>query len=410
MRMRRYVAIAVVALLPLPALAATSQRMQLRAGISVLWNGPHIDQASGDETFEYELKILEHGERLRIGFDHPQVGDVFQVTLDAPGDERPASFTVGPGIYSEERLFQNPALGTWNIRVTAQNVTDSAFRMRAKLEAHAPKLRARNGKLLPNLQILPPHDASFLTPVTNGSGDVDPMGVPGGTGCHAEEHEQDGAVHCMRFGYGVRNTGSGPMDLSYKGSDPVERDLFQRILLEDGGSVTRSAGKAVFHESHGHWHHADAVGLRIYRVTDTESGEMEPAGDKRTKGFAHRNELLRDWDRFYPTFSIFGFGLRPGWADIYEWDRPGNYVDFGLNGDGNYVVRMWADPVDGILEMNERDNLGYTYMKVEGTTVELLEAGRGSDPWDRCKIVVGFGGYPDPRQPRRPSRCPPDTA
>ncbi|HEY7876226.1 MAG TPA: hypothetical protein VIG64_14015, partial [Actinomycetota bacterium] len=140
-----------------------------------------------------------------------------------------------------------------------------------------------------------------------------------------------------------------------------------------------------------------------------DKGGLEAVTEKRSKGFAHRNELLRDWDHFYPTLTLRGFGLRPGWADIYEWDRPGNYIDFGVNGDGYYVVRMWADPVDGILETNDRDNVGYTFMKVEGTTVELIEAGRGRDPWDPCKIVVGFGGFPDPPRTRRPSGCPPDT-
>ena len=136
---------------------------------------------------------------------------------------------------------------------------------------------------------------------------------------------------------------------------------------------------------------------------------MEAMGAKRSKGFAHRNELLREWNRFYPTMNVRGFGLRPGWADIYEWDRPGNYIDFGVNGDGHYVVRMWADPVDGVVEINERDNVGYTYLKVAGETVELLEAGRGRDPWDPCKIVVGFGGFPDPKPSPRPARCAPDT-
>lgn len=138
-------------------------------------------------------------------------------------------------------------------------------------------------------------------------------------------------------------------------------------------------------------------------------GELEPASTRRRKGFAHRDELLREWRRFYPTWRRFGFGLLAGWSDIYEWDRPGNYVDFGTNDDGFYVIRMWADPGDGIREANERDNAGYTYLKVTGSDVELIEAGRGKHPWDPCKIVVGFGGHPDPARDPRPASCPPDT-
>ena len=68
-----------------------------------------------------------------------------------------------------------------------------------------------------------------------------------------------------------------------------------------------------------------------------------------------------------------------------------------------------ADPVNGILESNEADNHGYTYLEIAGNKVEVLEVGRGRDPWDRCKIVMGEGGHPDPAQPKRPADCPKDT-
>ncbi len=63
----------------------------------------------------------------------------------------------------------------------------------------------------------------------------------------------------------------------------------------------------------------------------------------------------------------------------------------------------------GVLESNKRDNVGYTYFKVTGDEVKLIESGRGTDPWDPCKIVVGFGGHPDPKARQRPDRCPADT-
>ena len=266
--------------------------------------------------------------------------------------------------------------------------------------------------MLPNLQILPPHDANFNFPISNGTNGGEPLflDLGGAASCHPEEHIEDQAVRCLRFAYGVKNTGDGPMDLSYTGSaSDLERPLFQRVYRADGTSFSREAGLAVFHKTHGHYHHSEAVGLQLFKVADREKGTLEAASAKRTKGFAHRNELLREWDRFYPTPTMSGFGLLPGWADIYEWDRPGNYIDFGLNGDGFYVARLKADPVNGILESNERDNTGYTYMKITGSEVKLLEAGRGSDPWDPCKIEVGFGGHPDPKRTPRPDSCPKDT-
>lgn len=383
----------------------------LDAGGSVFWEGPRVERSSG-ETWSYRIDVAEPAYRLRIAIDHPEIGDVFNVRITTPQGEQ-LSMSPGTGLYSAESLIEDPGVGKWKVDVEAVDVTDSAFRMRAKLEARPPSLGVRSGPVLPNLQVLPPHDASFLFPLTNGSTDGAPTGVDlgGAEGCHPEEHIEDGAVRCLRFAFGVRNTGLGPMELVLGPGLPFQdRELFQRIHRVDNTYLERQAGRARYHKSHSHYHHDAAIGLRLFRVLDAKKGRIQAAGSMRTKGFAHREELLRDWERFYPNWNPFGFGLRAGWADIYEWDRPGNHIDFGLNGDGLYVIRMWADPVKWILESNEKDNLAYTYLKVDGDEVSILEAGRGKDPWDRCKIVVGLGGYPDPKiKKARPSDCPPDS-
>lgn len=385
----------------------------LQRGGSLFWTGPHIESSSGTscdsaECWDYTFDVGPGGTRLRVAVDHPELQDVFEVTVFGPGGRAMGTFGPGTDIYSQEAFFYDPDPGIWRLEVRAENVTDSAFRVRAKLEVGEPNLGKR--AVLPNLQILPPHDASFMTPITNGAAGGQSVGVNlVAGGCHAEEHAEDGAVRCLRFSYGVRNTGLGPMDLQLGAGNQLERELIQRIHRGNGTFFDRPAGVAVWHKTHAHHHHHNAIGLRLYQVTDRKAGKLEPASDKRMKGFAHRNELLRDWDHFYPTWTMSGFGLLPGWSDIYEWDRPGNYINFGLNGDGYYVVRMWADPVKGVLESNERDNTGYTYLKVTGGEVELIEAGRGTDPWDRCKILVGFGGHPDPPRGPRPASCSPDT-
>lgn len=382
----------------------------LRADDSVFWDGP-LSSTSSEESWVYKLNVTERAFRLRIGIDHPEVGDVYSVVITSPSGDVLPTFSPGSGLYSAEAFVRDPEIGKWDITVRADEVSDSAFRMRAKLEA--TRYRLRSGPILPNLQVLPPHLPSFLMPITNGSTDDDPTGVDvgGRESCHPEEHAEDGAIRCLRFGFGVRNTGNGPLHLIVgPGIELQDRQLIQRIEYGDGSHVDRPAGQAKFHKTHGHYHHDAAIGLRLYRDTATGAERLQPAGPLRTKGFAHREELLRDWEQFYPTWDPVPFGLRAGWADIYEWDRPGNYIDLGLNPDGRYVIRMWADPVEQILESNEKDNVAYAYLEVKGSSAELLEVGRGRDPWDRCKIIVGPGGYPDPkRNDARPGNCPPDT-
>lgn len=417
MRTRLVVALAVAGLLlsAAGAVATTKPGYILPPGKALFFTGPLVEASSGTSCdaascFTYIFETTGPGKRLRVGLDKPEIGDTFSAQVTDPeGDTR--TLTVQPDLYSGELLFDASAPGKWRIVVRAEDVTNSAFRVRVKLEKRLPSLGVKKGPVLPNLQILPPHDASFLYPVTNGStGGTSTGADTGGTAaCHPEEHVEDGAVRCLRFAYGVRNTGRGPMELFTGAGNQLERELFQRIYLAQGGSIERLAGVAKYHKTHAHFHHDAAIGLQLLKVEDRSTGKLSEASAVRTKGFAHRNELLREWENFYPTGTLNGFGLLPGWADIYEWDRPGNYVDFGLNTDGYYVVRMWADPVTGVRESNERDNTGYTYLKVTGSEVELLEAGRGKDPWDPCKIEVGFGGHPDPKNPRRPESCPPDT-
>lgn len=408
MRFLRVLLVAALIAAPLQASAKTPRRV-LEAGRTTFWTGPHLDE--GSASYSYELEVAERAYRLRVGVDHPEVDDDYSVRVTGPGGTSIGA-SSGGGLYSAEVLILDPDPGLYRVNVQASSVTDSNFRVRAKLEAREPSLGTGRGAVLPNLQVLPPHEAGFLFPVTNGATGAEPMGLDllGAEACHSEEHVEDQAVRCLRFAYGVRNTGRGPMALFFEGSGiGPDKPLFQRVYRADGSSFDREAGVAKFHKTHGHYHHDKAIGLQLFKVTDRERGELEEAGAPRTKGFAHREELLREWDTFYPTWQPFGFGLRPGWADIYEWDRPGNYIDFGLNGDGHYVIRMEADPVEGVRESNERDNRAYTYFEVTGSVIELIEAGRGSDPWDRCKIVVGFGGHPDPKQEPRPKDCPPDT-
>lgn len=413
---RRYlIGLVLLALLGVPTPASpAAQTFVLKPGGAVFWNGPQVDGSGG--SWEYRVEVTEPAYRLRIGIDHPEVGDVFEVEVIAPDGTPMGSFSPGDGLYSMEGIYKKPDSGVWLVRVSASDVEDTTFRMRAKVEAGPMKLGPKRKPLLPNLQVLPAHEASFRMPISNGSTPGEPIGIDllGAASCHPEEYAEDRAVRCLRFGFGLRNTGLGPMSLRHEGGSMVaDAMLFQVISRVNGTIFEREAGVARYHKTHAHYHHHDAVRLRLYKVTDPEKGTLEPTDSAHNKGFAHRDELLREWKTFYPTIDRPGgtFGLKPGWSDIYEWDRPGNYIDFGTNTEGHYLIRMWADPVNGILESNEKDNVGYTYFKVTGVSdVELLEAGRGRDPWDPCKIVVGFGGHPDPApKSRRPAWCPEDT-
>ncbi len=416
---RRLALIAAAGALLLPGEAAVRAvaavpPMSVAVGRPSFWTaGAPTCTDAGDPCWDFTLDVRGEPETaLRVGIDHVVVGDVFTVEVFAPDGEQVGDFSPGSGLYSQEILLADPAAGRWRLHVVARSVEDRRFRMRATVQAETAAPRRRT-LLAPNLQALPPHDINFFLPLTNGTSDGAPMGVllPGGrASCHPEEISDERAVRCLRMAFGVSNTGQGQMSLFLgPGAEGADRTLIQRLSYSDGTTTDRDAGRAVFHRTHGHYHHSDAIALSLFAVTDPARGTLQPAGAPHRKGFAHRDELLRDWRRFYPAVEKDGFGLRPGWGDYYEWDRPGNYLDFGVNGDGRYVLRLIADPVDGIVETNDRDNTAYTYIEITGTAVRLLESGRGTDPWDRCKILLPLGAEPDLptglRPPRRPRDC-----
>ncbi|MGH2691530.1 MAG: hypothetical protein ACRDHM_03410 [Actinomycetota bacterium] len=368
----------------------------LALGGTAFWTGPGGAMPDcGSSCWTYGLTLSETGYRLRVAIERPLLGDVWRVDLLDPSGSTLGSFSPGTDLYSAEYSVARPDPGRYTLRVTAQDVNDLRFRMRAMLETDNSGIPTGHVLLPPDLRALPPWDFSFKLPVTNGFFGGSSVGVPvpgGSPSCHAEEVVQDDVTRCLRMSFGVGNVGLGPLELQTgPGGQFEDRPLIQRVRYADGGSESRDAGNAYYHASHLHYHHDKAVGLELLRVVDSGKGELVKAAEMHLKGFAHRDELLRDWKTFYPVWAKQGFGLLPGWGDYYEWDRPGNYIDFGTNGDGLYVVRIIADPQGFIQETDATDNVAYSLIWVRGDAIDHVESGLGTDPWDPCRTPLPLG-------------------
>ena len=89
-----------------------------------------------------------------------------------------------------------------------------------------------------------------------------------------------------------------------------------------------------------------------------------------------------------------------GWGDVYTPNTEGQYVDFGDNPDGLYLIRVGTNVDGSVHEARYDNNLAYAYIAVCGDNVDVLERGYGLGPWDRDKVVANDGRRPAKDSPK----------
>jgi hypothetical protein len=414
---------AVVALLPLVARAEitgpAAPVAALKVGAHAFWPGGYVGQRVVSELpaaqacavtmcWTFPLTVGTGGHRLRVAIDTPSREDSFEIDLLDPAGVQQATAT-NSNRFNIEAFIAKPAPGRWTVRVVPRDASYASFRMRAKLEG-APR-KAPKHLAPPNLMATPPYEFGFVAPANPLNGlyppdtanpPLDVLGVHP-LSCALDEMVEDGVSRCLRLTTGPRNAGEGPFELHYV---PIEHGLgiaqtgpvTQRVYSSDGTFVDRPAGEFVFHKTHGHYHYQDILDYQLYKVLDPRTGRLVRAGSGHKAGFSPADQLFANWSVFEQlegayvegtpsTFGASTFGLSVGWGDVYRWQRPGQYVDFGANTDGRYVVRTVVDIRNHVLESNERDNAGYAYIQVTGEDVRILERGQGLSPWDPHKVV-----------------------
>ena len=73
-------------------------------------------------------------------------------------------------------------------------------------------------------------------------------------------------------------------------------------------------------------------------------------------------------------------GMTRGWADVYDWYLPGQYVEVTGVPDGVYILETLVDPDGLIEESDESNNCGSVYVRLENVdlpsrSAELLGPG-----------------------------------
>ena len=250
-------------------------------------------------------------------------------------------------------------------------------------------------RLLPDLRPKPQRNASF-----------DPGGIffdeisSAYPSCYVSEVREEGARTCLRFDQIMANAGEGPIDLRFtvpSGTTPPSVSVSQHIFRSDGTVEDRPAGQVEFHPFHGHYHFTsfglsrlwatDAAGSRSGSVPLKQNHGRRPVGAQLTRTGRKVSFCLADiemefWgqkgdgprtynapDCLLPAFSDatgdhFFQGISNGWADVYDWYLPDQYIEVSGVPDGLYILETIADPDARLVESDRSNNCTSVYVRL----------------------------------------------
>lgn len=263
---------------------------------------------------------------------------------------------------------------------------------------YAPRLQPLRA-LLPDLAARPQRNVTFEIPPPI----FFEAGIPT-TSCFPSEIAEEGAQLCLRFDQVLANVGEGPLEFRFHlPADPAstpEGDIVQRIHHSDGSVEERSGGTWEFHPTHDHFHYTGFALSRLWRVDETGRRGSAPVRSRRHPighspspnrvgrkvSFCIVDIEIDAWGRegdaprtysapacLVPTPEGYLLqGISAGWADVYDWFLPDQFIEVSGLADGLYLLDTVVDPDDTILEADEANNCGAVYVRLSGMS--------GTDP------------------------------
>ena len=190
----------------------------------------------------------------------------------------------------------------------------------------------------------------------------------------------------LRFDSTLVNTGPGPFEVvpdPLTRCPPRQRHVSQVVYRDADGDgrydrevdrtrVVVAAGCMLFHPGHDHWH-VDATAA--YRLTP--SGSAEPLAERAKVSFCLRDsDRLRagegDRKRYGECARDRRQGISVGWTDLYDNTLEGQTLRLPPDlGDGDYCLRLRADPFDLFRESDEQDNESAVVVRLRGNRATL---------------------------------------
>jgi hypothetical protein len=194
----------------------------------------------------------------------------------------------------------------------------------------------------------------------------------------------------LRFTTMIANAGPGRFELhGYRANTTVARMNIRQRIYNTAGTYRRieipTSSTYMFFagDGHSHWHVYKLQRFEI-RPLDANGKEGELKGTGAKTGFCF-------WDNTKYNLSLTGapqtpyytscgstasvnvkMGISVGWSDKYPADLAYQWIKINGLRDGDYKVRVVADPQNWFLESNDANNSTWTDIRITGNTVTVL--------------------------------------
>lgn len=299
----------------------------------------------------------------------------------------------GGGEYAKVVLLEEPEDGTYTALVKATEL-GGAYTLAVQVEpADAEEGEPRD--LLPNLVPLAPKDLSLTSNnyFLNELGPVkwEAYGAAGIANCGLDEMVEAQARKCLRFATAVGNIGEGALEVHLSPPNDLpalvgEGQFLQRVYRSDGSFHDEPVGKAAYHPTHRHLHYQGLAQFTLYRYDLDGRTRGEEVGVGHKAGFCMVNEGLveqgmpgtvqTDYGGLNCDFLDLGgerlMRISRGWFDMYEVNRPDQYVEVTGLGDGEYELVVRANSDGSTLETTTDDNESGAVFRLAGASIEVL--------------------------------------
>lgn len=228
-----------------------------------------------------------------------------------------------------------------------------------------------SGRLLPDLQTLPPKDLQLF-------------------------HDANNDRTYLRFTNSIWNSGPGKLELIGTPNQAKNQiQVSQRLFASDPEIFDEfEVGEFVFHDQHNHWHLEKFSVYEVWSIDERGSLEtMVSTGGKVSycvmdisKPDADLVEGTVPRYRIYTHCEGIRQGLSVGWVDTYKYFYPGQSIEVTWLKDGIYALISTVDPDHLLQEGNIHNNSAVAYFEIREQRLKRVDY-----------LFIDEEGEPNPR-------------